>query len=41
LGINVGGIPGADNPTAFAIFLAFLAIVVGVQIAFFRSRQWF
>lgn len=34
LGINVGGIPGAENPTAFAIFVAILVVLVALQILF-------
>lgn len=41
LGINVGGIPGADNPEAFIIFLVFLAAVVTFEVVFFRMRKWF
>ena len=41
LGINVGGIPGADNPWSFAIFLAFLIIVVGGLLVYFRMKKWF
>jgi zinc transporter len=41
LGINVGGIPGADNPMAFTIFVVFLIIIVLFQIVLFRWRKWF
>lgn len=41
LGINVGGIPGADNPAAFGMFIVFLVVVVVSQIIFFRFRKWF
>ncbi len=41
LGINVGGIPGAENPMAFTIFLVFLIIIVLFQIVLFRWRKWF
>ena len=41
LGINIGGIPGSDNPAAFGIFLGFLSIVVVGQVIFFRFRKWF
>jgi zinc transporter len=40
LGINVGGIPGADNPSAFALFLAILCVLVAVQIWVFRRQRW-
>lgn len=41
LGINVGGIPGADNDLAFWAFVGMLAVIVGVQIAVFRFLKWF
>ena len=41
LGVNVGGIPGAENPQAFFVFCLLLALVVGVQILFFRKMRWF
>jgi zinc transporter len=41
LGINIGGIPGTDNPTAFLIFCAMLIVLVCVQIWIFRKLKWF
>lgn len=41
LGINIGGIPGVDSPTAFSIFCIFLAIVVVIQVVIFRKLKWF
>ena len=41
LGINVGGIPGADNTWAFGIFLAFLTVLVAGQLFYFRIKKWF
>jgi len=40
LGANLGGIPGADHPLAFAIFLGILAGVVGLQVIVFRLLKW-
>jgi zinc transporter len=40
LGINVGGIPGADNPSAFLVFLLVLAVVVILQILVFKRKRW-
>ncbi len=40
LGINVGGIPGAENPYAFAIFVVLLALLVSAQIWYFVKRRW-
>ncbi|WP_413701245.1 zinc transporter ZntB [Psychromonas sp. KJ10-10] len=41
LGINVGGIPGADNSYAFVIFILILIIVVAAQVFIFRKKKWF
>lgn len=40
LGINVGGIPGADNKWAFLAFIAMLAGVVVLQILYFKKKKW-
>ncbi|PIR34056.1 MAG: zinc transporter ZntB, partial [Alphaproteobacteria bacterium CG11_big_fil_rev_8_21_14_0_20_44_7] len=40
LGINVGGIPGADNEYAFYIFCTTLTIIVILQIWIFRKLKW-
>jgi zinc transporter len=40
LGINVGGIPGADNDYAFLIFLLLLGLLVGVLLILFRRWRW-
>ncbi|GAA5136472.1 zinc transporter ZntB [Thalassotalea piscium] len=41
LGINVGGIPGAENTDAFLIFIGMLVIVVAVQVYIFKKKKWF
>ncbi|MEM7679881.1 MAG: zinc transporter ZntB [Pseudomonadota bacterium] len=41
LGINVGGIPGADNADAFLIFCTILIMLVLLQIALFKKMKWF
>ncbi|WP_250657038.1 zinc transporter ZntB [Alkalimarinus coralli] len=41
LGINVGGIPGAENPDSFMIFILFLVVVVSLQVWLFKVRRWF
>jgi zinc transporter len=41
LGINIGGIPGAESPQAFVVFCGMLALVVGLQIVIFRKMRWF
>ncbi len=40
LGINVGGIPGADNGDAFMIFCGILSVIVVLQIILFRTFKW-
>lgn len=40
LGINVGGMPGADNPHAFWIFSALLLIAVVMLLLLFRWKKW-
>ncbi len=41
LGINVGGIPGAENDNSFFIFCTFLLILVFGQVALFKKMKWF
>lgn len=41
LGINVGGIPGAELDSAFLIFCAMLLSVVVIQIIIFKKMKWF
>ena len=41
LGINVGGIPGADDSNAFWVFLFILATIVAIQIWIFKKQKWF
>jgi zinc transporter len=41
LGINVGGIPGAESPFGFVVVIAAIVAMGGVLWAFFRWRRWF
>ncbi|WP_321326025.1 zinc transporter ZntB [Thiomicrorhabdus sp.] len=41
LGINVGGIPGSDNPEAFRYFVIGLVVLIISQLALFKWRKWF
>ncbi len=41
LGINVGGIPGAEEENAFWIFVSGLAVLVLLQVWLFRKLKWF
>lgn len=40
LGINVGGIPGAEHPWGFYIFSAIIVVIVLLQLWLFRLKQW-
>ena len=41
LGINVGGIPGAENDMSFWIFIAILIVLVCGQVYLFKKLKWF
>lgn len=41
LGVNIGGIPGTEDPTAFALFCALLTLLVIAQIIWFKKKKWF
>lgn len=40
-GINIGGLPGVNNASAFHTFSVSLVILVGVQIILFKIFKWF
>ena len=40
LGINVGGIPGAESKLGFIVFVILLVIVVSIQIWYFKKKKW-
>lgn len=40
LGINVGGIPGSENQSAFLVFVCILAVVIALQIIVFKKKKW-
>ena len=40
LGINVGGMPGADSAEAFWIVTAGLVVVAGILVGLFRWLRW-
>lgn len=40
LGINVGGIPGADNTTAFLLVCLFLSGMAVIQFWIFKIKKW-
>ena len=40
-GINVGGIPLADQPTGFLDIVLLLVAITVLQVVLFRWRRWF
>ena len=40
LGINVGGMPGADNPLSFAIVVVLIIALAVVEVAVLRHLKW-
>jgi len=40
LGINVGGIPGAESKLGFLVFVILLVIVIVIQIVYFKKKKW-
>ncbi|WP_116472468.1 zinc transporter ZntB [Zobellella maritima] len=40
LGVNLAGIPLADNVAAFGVFVATLVLMVALQVWYFRRRGW-
>lgn len=40
LGINVGGIPGADNKWAFIIFVGLLVGIMIGELIYFKKKKW-
>ncbi|VXC99706.1 Mg2+ transporter protein, CorA family protein [Pseudomonas sp. 8Z] len=40
LGINVGGIPGADNPTGFLVACGLMVLLAVVQLLLYRRWRW-
>lgn len=40
LGINVGGIPGAEYAYGFEVVILFLIVLVALQIWLFKRRRW-
>ena len=41
LGVNLGGIPGSENDSAFWFFCGILIAIVAVQIFIFKKLKWF
>lgn len=40
LGINVAGIPGAQDPAAFWFFCILLTVIAALQLAIFKKLKW-
>lgn len=41
LGVNIGGIPGTEDPYAFLIFSGALFVIVLLQVLIFKKLKWF
>ena len=41
LGINVGGVPGLQNPDAFWVVVLLCAAILIVQLVMFWKWKWF
>jgi zinc transporter len=41
LGINVGGIPGADVSSAFIVVSVALVLIAAIELLIFRRMRWF
>lgn len=41
LGMNVGGLPGLENPDGFLASVVVMFVAAGALIAFFRWKRWF
>ena len=40
LGVNIGGIPGANHPWAFLILCGVVIVIAGVEIALLKWLKW-
>jgi zinc transporter len=40
LGINVGGIPGAESPLGFVIVCVLLGLIVALEVVILRRLHW-
>jgi len=40
LGINVGGIPGAESPFGFEVVIGLLIVIVALQMWIFKRQRW-
>lgn len=40
-GINIGGMPGVENPNAFRYFVWIIVVLVAIQLVIFKWRKWF
>jgi zinc transporter len=41
LGVNIAGIPGAEYPNAFSVFIIIMLIIVAFQVWLFKRKKWF
>jgi len=41
MGINIGGMPGVDNSSAFWLFSGLCVLIVMIQVLVFKKKKWF
>lgn len=41
LGVNLGGIPGANSAHAFWVLIGAMSVLVAIQLMVFKAKQWF
>jgi zinc transporter len=40
LGMNVGGVPGTQDPHGFIIVIILMAVIGAVELLFFKRKGW-
>lgn len=41
LGMNVGGLPGIQDPNGFVIVIALMVVIAGIELWYFKRKGWF
>jgi magnesium transporter len=41
LGMNVGGLPGMQDPNGFIIVIALMLVIAGLELWYFKRKGWF
>jgi len=40
LGMNVGGLPGLDNPKGFVVSMVVMVVLGAALLGYFRHKKW-